>query len=100
MCVNLINWFLEVKDPIDIQLEDERLRIDKNHWSNESKELVRPEPIRRPQEEEENIPIKRAKTEIDIKKDDKKDNIKNQVQFQFQNEEKPKEADRIAIAKE
>ena len=100
MCVNLINWFLEAADPIDIQLGDERLRIDKNHWSNESKELVRPEPVRRPPEEE-NIPIKRAQTEVDIKKDDKKGNIRKKVQFQLQNEEEPpREADRIMITKE
>ena len=99
MCVNLINWYLEAEAPIDIQLEDERLRIDTNHWSNESKELVRPEPVRRPPEEE-NIPIKRAKTEVDIKKDDKKENIQKEVQLQLKNEQRPpREADIIMIAR-
>ena len=68
-CVNLINWFLEAEDPLDVQLEDERLIIVKYRcWSNESRELVRIEPVRR-SPEEENIPIKRAQTEVDIKKD-------------------------------
>ena len=100
MCVHLTKWFLEVKDPIDIQLEDKRLRIDKNHWSNESRELVRPEPVRRPPEEE-NRPTKRAKTEVDINKDDKKDNIRKKVQFQLQKEEEPlRDDDIIMSAKE
>ena len=98
-CVNLINWFLEAEDPLDAQLEDERLRIDKYHWSNESKELIRPEPVRRPPEEE-HIPIKRAKTEVDTKKDDQKENIQTYVQLQLKNGQRlPREADRIMIAR-
>ena len=100
MCVHLINWFLEAEDPLDVQLEDERLRIEKYHWSNESKELVRPEPVRRPPEEE-NIPIKRAQTEVYIKKDDKKEIIQKEVQLQLQKEQKPpREDDRIVTARE
>ena len=83
-CVNLINWFPEAEDPLDVQLEDERLRC----WSNESRELVRMEPVRRPPEEE-HIPIKRAKTEVDIKKDVNKKNIQKKVQFQLNSEQRP-----------
>ena len=46
MCWNLVNWLLQTKNPLDIQLEDERLRIDKDRcWSNESGELVRTGPV-------------------------------------------------------
>ena len=101
MCVNLINWFLETENPLAIQLEDERLRIDKYKcWSNESSELVRTGPVRRPPEE--NIPVKRAKIEVDSKKDYNKKNIQQKVQFQLKNEQGPSEEDseRIAKAKE
>ena len=77
------------------------MRIDKYKcWSNESNEVVRTGPVRRPPEE--NFPVKRAKTEVDIKKDDEKKNIQQKVQFQLKNKQGPSEEEfeKIAKAKE
>ena len=103
MCWNTVHWFMRTDDenPPDIPLDDERLRIDKRRcWSKESYELIRTNPVRRTADK--NNPVKRAKTDVDTKREDEKESIKKKVQFQIENglESPNEDSDEIAKARE
>ena len=60
----------------DFPLDDALLRIDKRKcWANEAYDLIREDQVRRVVDR--HYPVKRAKTDVDRKREDKKENIKN-----------------------
>ena len=83
MCWNTVIWLMRTdeKDMPDFPLNDEPLRIDKRKcWAKEAHELIREDQIRHVVDR--HYPVKRAKTDVDRLREDKRENIDKKVRFQ------------------
>ena len=73
------------KDMPDSPLDDERLRIDNRKcWAKEAYELIREDQIRHVVDR--HYPVKRAKTDVFRKREDKRTNIEKKVRLQIENQ--------------